>query len=85
MTFKSLHIHPEIQNQSTYCEGIWPKVLPWHPPSSEAMAASTSISLHGLAEIWEGDSSIRQTARTTGQIVQWPNPEVVGIPSMNLG
>jgi len=48
------------------------------------MAVSTTISLHGLAEIWEGDGSIRQTARTTGQIVQWPNPEVVGIPSMNL-
>lgn len=43
-----------------------------------------AISLDGLAEDWENDVIIRQGARYSGQLVKWPNPDSVGIPSMTL-
>lgn len=42
------------------------------------------VSLDGLAEAWEGDAVVRSLARQNGQLVQWPNPTAVGIPSMIL-
>ena len=43
-----------------------------------------AIRLEGLAEEWEGASFIRQTAREHRQLIKWPNPQAVGIPSMKL-
>lgn len=42
------------------------------------------IHLTGLAEKWEMDPAIRQGARGRGQLVQWLNPESVGVVSQNL-
>lgn len=46
--------------------------------------ADAPISLRGLAADWEGCCSIRHSARANGRLIQWPNPEAVGIPSMSL-
>lgn len=42
------------------------------------------IHLTGLAERWEMDPAVRQGARRSGQLVQWLNPESVGVVSQNL-
>jgi hypothetical protein len=43
-----------------------------------------AIQLEGLAETWEAEAFIRHSAREHGQLVKWPNPKAVGIPSMKL-
>ena len=42
------------------------------------------IELTGLAEQWEADPVIRQSARKNGQLVTWLKPEATGIVSQNL-
>ena len=41
--------------------------------------------LHGLAEAWESYVELRQRARRLGQLLEWPNPKTVGVPTMFLG
>ena len=43
-----------------------------------------TIQLTNLAEMWEADITIRQRARQALTLIQWPNPQAVGIPSMIL-
>lgn len=58
----------------------------WHNRGCSAFQLSgiMAIKLEGLADAWEMDASIRQSARYNGQLVKWPNPDSVGLPSMNL-
>ena len=45
------------------------------------MAAPSAVGK--LAESWESDRSVRQSARDLGQITKWKKPELIGIPSSN--
>ena len=42
------------------------------------------LSLSGLAEDWESDLGIRHRARQLGSLLNWGEPNKVGIPSMIL-
>ena len=58
-----------------------------HPESTGPKLAyhlAMAITLDNLAEMWEADVAIRQKARQGLALIQWPNPQAVGIPSMTL-
>lgn len=46
--------------------------------------AETSPGLTGLAERWESCSLIRQKARKSKSLIEWPTPEPAGVASMTL-
>lgn len=39
------------------------------------------MSLHGLAEMWEGHRVLRERAFVTKALMGWPSDKVIGIPS----
>ena len=41
--------------------------------------------MEDLASTWEQDFAIRRRARQTRQLVRWPDPKTVGVPSLILG
>lgn len=43
-----------------------------------------NATLEGLAEKWESSFEIRKKARRNGALVEWPNADAAGIPSMIL-
>ena len=53
-------------------------------PADEAFDAFQEIGLTGLAERWESCLVIRQKARRTSSLLEWPCAKTVGVPSMSL-
>ena len=53
-------------------------------PANQEHDASMEVGLTGLAERWESCLLIRQKARGTNSLLEWPCPKTVGVPSMSL-